>query len=141
MTPTQSSIVWAARAWIDTPYAHQGRVKGVGVDCVGLLIGVAKDLGKIAPDWDVTGYARVPDGVELMHHLEERFDTIAFDDMRPGDFVCIAFAAAPQHVGVVGDYAHGGFSFIHAASKFKRVVEHRLLFSRQMRFVSAFRFK
>lgn len=135
------STVWAARRYLDTPYRHQGRRMGVGIDCVGLLICVARDLGKIAPDWDVTGYARIPDGVQLLRHLDENLDTVSQADMAPGDIVCVAFQDWPQHVGIVGDYAHGGLSIIHAAIKARRVVEHRLLFARAMRFVSAFRFR
>jgi len=31
------SILEEARSWIGTPYHHKGRVKGVGVDCGGLI--------------------------------------------------------------------------------------------------------
>ena len=52
-------IVAAARGWIGTPYRHQGRLKGVGCDCLGLLIGVYREIvveevAKVPPytrDW------------------------------------------------------------------------------------------
>jgi cell wall-associated NlpC family hydrolase len=34
---TRTSILKEARTWIGTPYHHRGRVKGVGVDCGGLI--------------------------------------------------------------------------------------------------------
>lgn len=34
---TRASILAEARTWINTPYAHKGRVKGVCVDCGQLL--------------------------------------------------------------------------------------------------------
>lgn len=33
----RDQIVEEARTWMNTPYAHRGRVKGVGVDCGGLI--------------------------------------------------------------------------------------------------------
>ena len=36
----KKQIIQTARQWLDTPYHHQARVKGVGVDCIGLVIGV-----------------------------------------------------------------------------------------------------
>jgi NlpC/P60 family putative phage cell wall peptidase len=33
-----------ARSWIGTPYRHQAALKGVGCDCLGLLIGVWREL-------------------------------------------------------------------------------------------------
>ncbi|MEM6466311.1 MAG: peptidase [Pseudomonadota bacterium] len=52
-----------ARSWIGTPFAHQGQLKGVGCDCLGLVLGVWAELGgKVAcslpaytPDWDEPG--------------------------------------------------------------------------------------
>ncbi|MFN6978006.1 MAG: peptidase [Gemmobacter sp.] len=35
-----SVIVAEARAWIGTPYVHQGSVRGAGADCLGLLRGI-----------------------------------------------------------------------------------------------------
>lgn len=132
-------IVETARLYLDTPYVHQGRLKGVGVDCVGLLICVARDIERIPADWDITGYARVPDGVQLMRRLRANAEEIEQSDMEPGDFICAAFREWPQHVGILGDYQHGGLSLIHASNRHAKVVEHRLLFSRQLRFVAAFR--
>ena len=39
-----------ARTWIGTPYHHQACLKGVGVDCVGLIRGIYAEMyGKEAP--------------------------------------------------------------------------------------------
>ena len=55
----RGEVVATARSWIGTPYRHQGQLKGVGCDCLGLIVGVWRELGgevaeKIAPytpDW------------------------------------------------------------------------------------------
>jgi hypothetical protein len=62
---TRAQVATQARAWIGTPFAHQHRARGVGVDCVGLVIGVARELGLVPSCFDVTGYGSVPDGVAL----------------------------------------------------------------------------
>lgn len=133
-------IVDIGRRWVDTPFHHQARVEGVGVDCVGLVISVAREIGAVPADWDVGGYGRVPDGKQLVHHLSERLVPVAQADMAPGDVVLVAFDSHPQHVGIVGDYLHGGLSIIHASGAHGRVLETRLLFTKAMRFVAAYRF-
>lgn len=138
---TRSDIVTAARTWLGTPFHHQARLRGVGADCVGLVIGVARELALVAPGFDVTGYPRQPDGHSLTALASEHMDAIERDQMEPGDVVAVAFARDPQHVGVLGDYRHGGLSIIHSASIAGRVIETRLLFGPAMRFVAAYRLR
>jgi hypothetical protein len=38
----------------------------------------------------------------------------------------------------LGDYRHGGLSIIHAAGLTGRVIETRLMFTEQMKYVAAF---
>lgn len=128
-----------ARQWIGTPYHHQARKPGVGLDCVGLLICAARELGQVPKDFDITGYRRVPDGFSLMRHMHEQFTKIEREEMTAGDYVCIAFDRFPHHVGIIGDYHLGGLSLIHANSKTGKVEESRLMFDDAMRFVAAFR--
>ena len=135
---TRADVVAAARAWTDTPFHHQARLKGVGVDCVGLVIGVARELGLIAPNFDVVGYPRVPDGTSLMALAATHMTPIARESMQPGDVVVVSFDRDPQHLGILGDYRHGGLSIIHAAGLTGRVIETRLMFTAQMKFVAAF---
>jgi NlpC/P60 family putative phage cell wall peptidase len=48
--PSANSIVAEALTWVGTPYRHQGRRKGVGCDCLGLLIGVWEAVYGVAPE-------------------------------------------------------------------------------------------
>lgn len=136
-TVTRTDIVAEARRWLGTPWQHQQRLRGQAVDCVGLVIGVARSVGLVPPDWDVTGYGRTPDGTLLQlcdQHLQ-RIDRAA---LQPGDVVAVAMDVDPQHLGIVADYRHGGLSVIHAASHHGRVVEHRLMFDRAFLFRAAY---
>lgn len=136
--PTRQEVVAQARTWLGTPFHHQARLLGVGVDCVGLVIGVARTLNLVAPDFDVTAYPRVPDGTSFMHLVNLHMRPIQRQDMQPGDVVAVRFDSDPQHLGILGNYSHGGLSIIHAASRSSKVIETRLMFNRQMYFVQAF---
>lgn len=135
---TRAQVVASARLWLDTPFHHQARLRGVGVDCIGLVIGVARELNLVAPDFDVSAYPRVPDGLSLMSTAREHMNEISRESMQAGDIVVVSFDRDPQHFGVLGNYRHGGFSIIHAASNAGRVIETRLMFSEHMKYVAAF---
>jgi cell wall-associated NlpC family hydrolase len=45
----REQIVAEAKTWLGTPFHHQGRVKGAGVDCVMLLLEVYAATGIIKP--------------------------------------------------------------------------------------------
>lgn len=138
---TRTDIVTEARAWAGTPFHHQARWQGVGVDCAGLCIGVARNLGLVDPAWDVRGYARNPDGRTLMAACLDQLDSVDFVDMQAGDVVMVRFDTHPQHLGILGDYRHGGLSIIHASGNAGKVIETRLMFSAAMQFVAAFKFR
>lgn len=135
---TRNDVVGCARSFLETPFHHQARLKGVGVDCVGLVIGVARSLGLIAPDFDVAAYPRTPDGTSLMHLTDAHMTRISREAMQPGDVVVVAFAKDPQHLGILSEYRHGGLSIIHAHSISGRVIETRLMFGAHMKFVAAY---
>jgi cell wall-associated NlpC family hydrolase len=134
---TRAAIVAEARSWLGTPWVHQHRTKGVAVDCAGLVIGVARALGIVPACFDVNGYSRWPDGTlaELCAAHMRRVPQAA---MQPGDVLVLAMQTDPQHLGIVGDYRHGGLSLIHAASIAGRVIETRLMFARNLQFRGAY---
>lgn len=111
---TRYDVIVEARTWIDTPFMHQHRMKGHGVDCVGLVIGVCRALGLVAPGFDINGYARKPVGNTLIARCSEYMDPIDDRDAKPGNVLLLAYRRDPQHLGILADYQHGGFSLIHA---------------------------
>lgn len=118
---TRADIVSEARTWIGTPFRHQGRVKGHGVDCSGLVISVARTLG--LTDYQATGYPKHPDGNEMRRVCSEMMDEISIDDAQPGDVILFKFISDPQHLAIVGDHPSGGLSIIHAFAVSRKVVE------------------
>ena len=72
-TPVAERIVAEALEWVGTPYRHQGSLKGVGCDCLGLVRGVWQAVygvepeapGPYAADWaEATGEDRLLTGPE-----------------------------------------------------------------------------
>ena len=112
-------IIETAREYVGTPFVHQARRKGVGVDCIGLIVGVGKELGLF--DYDHTVYPRYSDGILLMKHMRKIFHHIPVDERQPGDVVIYWVNAStkhPQHVGIMTDKG-----IIHTYDRVKRVVE------------------
>lgn len=140
---TRADIVAEARRWLGTPFLHQGRTRGVGVDCVGLLIGVARALGLVAPELDVTGYPRTPQGNTIVDRCGEHLPRLELAEAQPGDVLVVRIDVLPQHAGILADYRYGGLSIIHALDQRGRhrgsVVEHRLDPGLAARAVAAYR--
>jgi len=115
-----------ARSWIGTPYVHQASVKGAGCDCLGLLRGVWRELGRdepeavpnYSPDWaEATGAETLY--TALKRHLRE----IAPGALAPGDVALFRMVARgpAKHCGIVGE-KNGALTLIHARQN-KRVGE------------------
>lgn len=114
ITPDQ--LVNEARGWLNTPFHHQGRAKGRGVDCIGLPIGCLKELGVVTYNPD--GYAREPDGT-MEKYLSANLEEIP---MQAGALLLFKIRTNPQHIAIATDYG-----MIHSFSGgAKKVIEHRI---------------
>lgn len=103
---TGAEVASAARRYLGTPFVHQGRALGAGVDCAGLLACVARDLG--LPLSDCVVYARQPDPVRFMAELRARFEPT--QSIEPGCALHFAYGRWPMHLGV----ALNAEQFVHA---------------------------
>lgn len=115
-------IVATARTWMGTPYRHQGRVKGEAVDCLGLIAGVAKELGIFL--YDHTNYRPQPDGVMLKKECDRML--VPSHGLWPGSVMLlwVAHRALPQHMAIVTRLADGRPGMVHAIQTLGRVTEH-----------------
>lgn len=132
-----NEIVQTARGWLGTPFHHQARLKGKGCDCLGLFIGVAKELdikshvsdnsGNLIPiaSFDITTYSRQPNTAKLIGNLDTYLDHVDKINMAVGDIALIMLGKNPQHLGIITDYIGGGFGLLHSSNP-EGVVEHRL---------------
>ena len=147
MQITPDIIISQARSWLRTPFHHQGRVKGVGVDCIGLVVGVIEELklsdgngGQLCAH-DETNYSAVPDGVRLKAMLDKHLQPIMLSELAPGDIALFRFQQQPQHVGFIANRADGTLGIVHCYSNSEVVVEHRLNEGWLSMLVQAYRFK
>lgn len=117
-----NKIVEAARSCLNTPFVHQGRVAGAGLDCAGLIVHVAKELGFQYED--VKGYPRLPFRGMLEEVLNSQpcLKKINKSQISAGDLMLVRFTRAPQHLGI---YTGNGY-MIHTFEEVGKVVEHRL---------------
>jgi hypothetical protein len=135
---TDADVVAAARRRKGVRFHHQGR-GAAGIDCAGVLIVVARELGLVPPDFDVTAYARSPDG-SMRRLCDERL--IAVPGPEFGGVVLMRMNERPreQHIGLVGRAADGALTLIHADDVRARCVsEVHLQFGRHMSLVQAYR--
>jgi len=136
---TALTLETAARSLIGTPYHTKGRLPGVGLDCIGVPIVAAWLTGLKPRSFDIRGYSDVPDG-SLLPMCDQHMTRILREEMQPGDVIVVRFGATPHHVGVLGEYRHGGLSIIHAENdRQKKVIEHRLWLDGAMKFVRVYR--
>lgn len=134
-------IVAVARSFIGTPYRHQGSLKGVGCDCLGLVRGVWRELYgtepeapvPYAPDWaERTGRERLLEAAG--RHCGAALPISA---LRPGDLLVFRWqdGVAAKHAGI----AAPDNRFIHAYEQ-AAVIESPLVPSWRRRIAGVFRF-
>jgi NlpC/P60 family putative phage cell wall peptidase len=103
----RAAIVAEALSWVGTPYHHHGKVKGVGVDCAQILVGVYCDTG-IVPPVDPGHYARD----WHLHQSEEQYlqwltrgGAHQVSRGRPGDIAVFRFGRTFSHGAILVDDA------------------------------------
>lgn len=134
MTVTQ--IIAAARACIGTPFRHQGRIPCVALDCAGLVVAVAKDIG--ADYIDRPNYGRMPSGGLLESVLDDQPCLVRVPNAarQAGDVLLMRFTGEPQHLAICA-----GETIIHSYQQVGRVCEHRLADVWIARIVRVYRFR
>lgn len=116
-------IVSEARAWIDTRFHHQGRIKGAGCDCVGLVIGVARNVGLDVIDRQ--DYPRRMAGRHLQREIMQQTDPVPRERVQPGDILVFEIDGMTHHVALVTE-VQPMLRMIHAYIWARRVVEHHV---------------
>lgn len=138
MMITKYDIAQEAKTWISTPFHHQGRGKYLGVDCIGLLVGVCKELnlksdlrdkvsGRIIPlhELDEPNYSRLPNNNQLQGKLKQFFKEITTEKVDIADILLFSIDKWPQHIGIVTDYIDNEYFFVHSTEPVGRVMFSR----------------
>ena len=103
MSVTSGDIVRVAKTYIGTPFHHLGRIKNIGIDCIGIVLGIAKELSIpliIHPDFE--RYGRRTRNLSLLQYMDEQFVKI---DRREVGSIAVSWhnriTKEPSHVGIV----------------------------------------
>jgi cell wall-associated NlpC family hydrolase len=112
----RTDIIAYARTLVGTPFQHQGRLPGVGLDCVGLLVAVARRFELTFHDH--TGYSKYPDAQSFLRELSSGLIPIDAKEALPGDVLTfwVRHPSKPQHAALASDRG-----MIHAYHSFRPV--------------------
>jgi len=136
-----ADVVRLARDWIGTPYRHQGAMRGVGCDCLGLIRGLWREIhgaepetpGAYGRDWaERSGEER------LLDAARRHFGPPVAAGMQVGDVLIFRFRAdaSAKHLGILS----GPDRFIHAYEQ-AGVIESALVASWRRRVAGVFRWR
>jgi len=113
-------VVEEARSWIGTPYRHQARLRSVGVDCAGLIMGVGNALG--LTDLHYSDYGILPHKGMLRGICDKHFTPV--HELEDGAILLMGFVQGPaqeQHLAIYS----GLDTIIHSYLNVGRCIEHR----------------
>ncbi len=146
-------IITESRTWLGTKFSHQGRRKkstadNGGVDCLGLLIGVAgtvgirsKSSGEVITSYDSMSYSKIPNSDNLINELQKHLFLIDKSEINIADILLFNIDGNSQHLAIVSDYDDGKkFGIIHSYAPSKKVVEHQLSNDWLQKITHVFRF-
>jgi len=122
----REDVIAKAREFLGTPLHHQGRIKGKRIDCVGLVLCVAEELGLLDKNGnplrgrDHLNYGPQPLG-NLVHETAkarlalkwEAAQKIPMPAIAPGDVLTIRNPNAACHAGIASEI-NGSLAIIHA---------------------------
>ncbi len=148
MPITRTAVVKAARAWVGTPFVHQGRIKGRGIDCVGLPLCVFEELGisgasQTPGSWtrksEYTTYGPEPLRGKVFAGCVANLIQNPSGVYRPGDILSLRVPSEPCHVAFVSEVG-GVLYMIHAYNgrTNSKCVEHILDDTWRRRIAAAF---
>lgn len=127
----------AARTYLHTPYQHQARLPGIGLDCYGVVV-VAYEAAGFAM-CARHNYSPQPSEEELYAWLDMRFARINLNQVAPGDVLVFAMVREAQHMALVESVSP--VRMLHAYQGVGKVVAHELVapWSRLLRSVHRLR--
>lgn len=131
-TAQRAAFLASAESMIGTPFLHQGRLPGVGLDCAGLVVCALRQAGIDVED--VAGYGRLPRHGLFQRMVEAQAARVPVTDLQDADLLMFRWRTEPQHLAI-----HVGGQIIHGWQDAGRVVRHDLDATWRARLVGAYR--
>lgn len=93
-----------AEEWVGTPRMDGQSKKQIGCDCVGLLIGIAKEIGYLPVGYKEPNYYQTARGDSMVNILSKhlRLTNKNSSLITPGDIVVLEYRQQLTHVGIIG---------------------------------------
>lgn len=96
-----------ALQWLNTPYVHNAKIKGVGVDCARLVVGACEDaeliekeglkLGDYSNEWHLHRQE------DIMQRIANKY-CVEVHDLRRGDILLFKYGRVCSHAAIyLGD--------------------------------------
>jgi hypothetical protein len=120
----RAKIVAQARTWEGVKYRNKGRDRVHGVDCIGLIIKVAHELG--VSDFDTVEYPDRPIPRDLVTGMRGHLAPIPLDALGNGDVALFRGPQVPCHTGIVEVDEAGQKWVIHSFAPARKVLRSRL---------------
>lgn len=120
MAYDRNDIVTAARSYLGVRFKMRGRTRAEGIDCVGLLANVARDIGMSVED--TVDYSKSPDPEMFRRMITDQTKPGSIHNLRSGSIAMFKQGVFPIHAGIVV-VGGGQMSVINANLKLKQVVE------------------
>ena len=128
-------IVARANEYVGTRYRQWGRSMTSGVDCIGLIICVGRDLG--LTDHDTTTYSSRPNVPEFDRFMiDGGYVLRPYSELSHGDIIRLSAPKWPVHSAIVEVDEHGDPWFIHAYLPYRKVAKERLTSGADMKLSS-----
>ena len=125
MPDARSLIPVRARAYLGVKWRHLGRDPARGLDCVGLVLRAAEDVG-LLQGVAFPSYGRRPEGYRLTAEVARHCRPVPMAEMAPGDILTFAgVERLPCHLAIVTE-TRPAVLIIHAWAEHGRVAEHSL---------------
>lgn len=135
----RQAVIKEATSWLGTNFHHQGRVKGAGVDCVGILLEVYSEVGVISeysPDYYPQDW--------MLHRDDERYlrEMLKFaheidGPPKPADVAMFKFARTFSHAAIVVEWPVCIHSYFSRGVELVDVTKDAQFFKREVKFFSA----
>jgi cell wall-associated NlpC family hydrolase len=142
----RQQVVECARSFIGTPFAHAGRSKGRGLDCVGLPLMVAGELGLTDTNGQplngqlYTAYTPQPVDTIVLDLCATHLRRKGLQDIKPGDILVMKVPSTPCHVGILTEMHGDQLYLVHAYTGVGKCVEQPVDVRWKRRIVAAFEF-
>ncbi len=120
MEYTRNDVVEFARDYVGIKFTRSGRDKMKGIDCVGLLTLVGRDLGQEIDD--LLHYNFEPNPDAFLNTIRTQSNPASMNAIRPGMIVLLRQSIYPMHCGIMG-INESGLTVINANMHARRVVE------------------